>query len=190
MASGALLASCGNSTTPAASSAPAASDPASTPKSVEPASDPASTPKSVDPAGDSEDSEPASESESMGDSSESDPTFTLYLKVADWWYGDEARSGIYLWNSDETNAAWPGEAMESVGTGMWKFTIEDPTLYTNLIFTRISPADPVADWGAKTIDLSIADIDLATPLYDISGQETPIWGDPGVSGNWVAYNAD
>ena len=83
-----------------------------------------------------------------------------------------------------------------IGPDVWMNTgnnpdfIEDPTLYTNLIFTRISPADPVVDWGAKTIDLNIADIDLATPLYDISGQETPIWGDPGVSGEWVAYNAD
>ena len=78
--------------------------------------------------------------------------------------------------------------MESVGNDMYKFTVEIPTDYTNFIFTRISSADPIADWGAKTINLAIADVNLSTPLYDISGQTEPIWGDPGVSVNCVAKN--
>ena len=79
--------------------------------------------------------------------------------------------------------------MESVNDSVWKFTVEDPSIYTHLIFTRISDKDPIADWGAKTINLAIADIDLASPLYDISGQTDPIWGDPGVRGNWVAIDS-
>ena len=146
--------------------------------------DSSSSDSSVEPTPSSETSTPSSES-----SEEPSGALTLYFKDVAWWAADGARSGIYLWNGANKNAAWPGEAMESLGSGMWKFTLDDPSAYTNLIFTRISPAEPIADWGAKTIDLAIADIDPEKPLYDISSQTTPSWGDPGVSGNWVAYNA-
>ena len=136
-------------------------------------------------------SEPSIPAQSSA-TSQADEGFTLYVKVAAWWADDSARSGIYLWNNNDNaviNANWPGQAMESVNDSVWKFTVEDPSVYTHLIFTRISDKDPIADWGAKTIDLAIADINLASPLYDISGQTNPIWGDPGVSGNWVAIDS-
>ena len=116
--------------------------------------------------------------------------FTLYVKVPAYWAVDSARTGIYLWNetSGAKNADWPGEAMESLGNDMWKFTIENPNDYTNFIFNRISAADPITDWGAKTINLAIADVNLATPLYVSSVQSYPICCDPCVSGNWVAKN--
>ena len=146
------------------------------------------------PSTSSEDSsEPATSSESIpaesSDTSiEPSGSLTLYFKDVEWWAKDGARSGIYLWNGANKNADWPGEAMESLGNGMWKYTIADVSTYTNLIFTRIGATD-LSDWGAKTADLAIADIDPAKPLYDISASTTPTWGDPGVPGTWTAYNA-
>ena len=55
------------------------------------------------------------------------------------------------------------------------------------MFTRIAPSG-LTDWGAKTVELKIADIDPKKPLYDITGTTT-VWGDPGVAGNWVAHTA-
>ena len=112
----------------------------------------------------------------------------VYFKEADWWAEDNARSGIYLWKDGNKNADWPGEAMESLGNGIWKYTFDPTKDYASLIFTRIGPND-LSDYGAKTIEITIADIDAATPLYDISAVTSPIWGDPGVTGQWVAYQA-
>ena len=78
--------------------------------------------------------------------------------------------------------------MTSLGDGMWTYTIPEGSAYTNLIFTRIGATD-TADWGAKTINLTIADINPEMPLYDISEATTETWGDPGVTGIWKAYNA-
>ena len=112
----------------------------------------------------------------------------VYFKDAEWWAQDSARSGIYLWKDENKNVNWPGEAMESLGNGIWKYTFDPTKDYASLIFTRIGPND-LSDYGAKTIEITIADIDAATPLYDISAVTSPIWGDPGVTGQWVAYQA-
>lgn len=112
----------------------------------------------------------------------------VYFKDAEWWAQEGARSGIYLWKEGNKNANWPGEAMESLGNGIWKYTFDPAKDYASLIFTRIGPND-LSDYGAKTIEITIADINAATPLYDISAVTSPIWGDPGVTGQWVAYQA-
>ena len=134
---------------------------------------------------------PGGDSSSGGgqDTSGSTSGLTLYFKDVAWWAKDNARSGIYLWGEGDTkNANWPGEAMTSLGDGMWTYTIPEGSAYANLIFTRIGATDTV-DWGAKTINLTIADINPEMPLYDISEATTETWGDPGVTGVWKAYNA-
>ena len=113
---------------------------------------------------------------------------TVYFKDATWWATDGARTGTYLWKG-ETNNTWPGTVMEKVGTddghNIWKATIDTGT-YENLIFTRYGATDS-SDWGAKSVDIALSDFDPAKPLYDISAT-TESWGDPGITGTWVAYD--
>ena len=130
----------------------------------------------------------APEQESSVDTSVPPAELTaVYFKDASWWSEGGARTGVYMWDGDNKNADWPGEALESLGGGIWKLALNDSMTFTHLIFSRIGPED-LSDWGAKTVDLNFADINPETPMYDISGSST-VWGDPGVSGNWVAYNA-
>ena len=114
---------------------------------------------------------------------------TVYFKDASWWATDGARTGTYLWKGGVSNT-WPGTVMEKVGTdgghNIWKATIDTGT-YENLIFTRYGATDS-SDWGAKTVTIPLSDFDPAKPLYDISAVTEPVWGDPGVSGTWVAYD--
>ena len=148
-------------------------------------SNPSSEPST--PSGDTSGSTPGT---SGSESTPVENKDTIYFKDVAWWSADGARTGIYLWTGtgDVKNAAWPGEAMESVGNGIWKYTFAADSVYTKFIFTRIGP-DSLADYGAKTPDLNVEDIDFSKPLYDISGVTDPVWGDPGVTGVWTAYNA-
>jgi len=179
----ALLAACGQSQNTSSQASSVASSSMESSLSTESSLEESSLPE--------ESSLEESSPEASGEETSTSPSelTAVYFKQADWWGDDGAWSGIYLWGDDSKNADWPGQPMENLGDGIWKFAFPEEMDYTNLIFTRIGP-DGLTDYGAKTIDLAIADIDPETPLYDISGVTTPIWGDPGVSGIWTAYEAE
>ncbi len=113
---------------------------------------------------------------------------TVYCKnVQSWWNADGAAVAVYAWTGDVKNAAWPGVRMEAVTgeEGIWKADI-DTAKYAKIIFTRVNATGDIADWGAKTADLTIpADKDL----YTITST-TPVWGNPGVTGEWSVYGEE
>ena len=115
-------------------------------------------------------------------------TKTVYCKAAqDWWKTDGAAVGVYAFaDGDVKNAAWPGVRMTAVEgeTDLWKADI-DTAKYEKIIFVRVNGTGDLADWGAKTADLTIpADKDL----YTITSTSA-VWGDPGVTGTWSVYKA-
>lgn len=115
-------------------------------------------------------------------------TRTLYCKVAQsWWKADGAAVGVYAFGeAGAENAPFPGVRMTAVegAEDTWKADI-DTALYKKVIFARMNPVDEGnQNWGAKTADLTIpADKDL----YTITST-TPVWGDPGVTGEWSNYS--
>lgn len=114
---------------------------------------------------------------------------TIYCKMDKaWWTADGAAVGIYTWDDLGTpKAAWPGERLTPVEgqEGVWSFDLDLET-YHMCIFTRVNGEGEIADWGAKTGDLTIpADKDLFTIT-----SETPVWGDPGCTGEWSVYGED
>lgn len=115
-------------------------------------------------------------------------TRTLYCKVAQsWWKADGAAVGVYAFGeAGAENAQFPGVRMTAVegAEDTWKADI-DTALYKKVIFARMNPVDEGnQNWGAKTADLTIpADKDL----YTITST-TPVWGDPGVTGEWSNYS--
>lgn len=117
-----------------------------------------------------------------------DPTTrTLYCKVAQsWWKADGAAVGIYAFKGEEHNAAWPGERMTLAEneTEVWTATID--AKYEKVIFVRVNGSGNIADWGAKTADLTLADAG-ENDLYTITST-TAVWGDPGVTGEWSKYS--
>lgn len=110
---------------------------------------------------------------------------TVYCKAPAWWLADGAAIGLYTWDDGgNQKAAWPGERMTAVAgqEGVFSFELDADT-YHMCIFTRVKGEGDVEDWGAKTGDLTIpADKDLFTIT-----SETPVWGDPGVVGEWSVY---
>lgn len=114
-------------------------------------------------------------------------TRTLYCKVAQsWWKADGAAVGIYAFKGEEHNAAWPGERMTLAEneTEVWTATID--AKYEKVIFVRVNASGNIADWGAKTADLTLADAG-ENDLYTVTSS-TAVWGDPGVTGEWSKYS--
>lgn len=116
-------------------------------------------------------------------------TTRLYCKMAqDWWKADGAAVGFYAFNDGNVkNAEWPGVRMTPVDgeADMWYIDV-DLSLYKAILFTRVKPDDPIADWGAKTGDLLVSEIG-ANNLYTITSA-TAVWGDPGCEGVWSKYD--
>jgi len=104
-------------------------------------------------------------------------TKTVYFETASWWNADGAVSNVYYWGTDD-DTDWPGVKMTKVDETTWKFDI--PVDATGFLFVRASEAG--ADWGAKTVDLSFAQMGQ-NDMYSISST-SPVWGDPGVTGVW------
>ena len=116
-------------------------------------------------------------------------TKTLYCKVAqDWWKADGAAVGVYAYGeAGAQNAAWPGVRMTAVEGAADTWTADiDVDLYHTVIFTRVNASGDIADWGAKTADLTIPTDD--NDLYTITSAEA-VWGNPGVAGEWSKYAA-
>ena len=114
---------------------------------------------------------------------------TVYCKAAQsWWKDGNAAVGIYAFKGETKNAEWPGVRMTAVEgeTDLWKADI-DTALYSTVIFTRMNPVDGEnQDWGAKTADLTVP---ADKNLYTITST-SPVWGDPGVTGEWSVYSDD
>ena len=112
---------------------------------------------------------------------------TIYCKMAqDWWKADGAAVGCFTWNDGgEPKVAWPGERMTPVEgeADLWSFELDINT-YHMCIFTRVNGEGDVAEWGAKTADLTIPTDE--NDMFTITS-ETAVWGDPGVEGAWSKY---
>ena len=115
-------------------------------------------------------------------------TKTIYCKMAQgWWKADGAAVGAYYWGTG-TAPNWPGVRMTPVAgeTDLWSIDI-DTDKYQNIIFTRVNGSGTESDWGAKTADLTVPTDDKN--LYTITST-SPVWGSPGVAGNWSVYAPD
>ena len=112
---------------------------------------------------------------------------TIYCKMDKaWWKADGAAVGVYTWDDGgNAKAAWPGERMTPVEgeADLWSVELDINT-YHMCIFTRVNGEGNVADWGAKTGDLTIPTDEK--DLYTITS-ESAVWGDPGVAGEWSKY---
>ena len=112
---------------------------------------------------------------------------TIYCKIDKaWWKADGAAVGVYTWDDGgNAKAAWPGERMTPVEgeADLWSVELDINT-YHMCIFTRVNGEGDVADWGAKTGDLTIPTDEK--DLYTITS-ESAVWGDPGVAGEWSKY---
>ncbi len=105
----------------------------------------------------------------------------VYCKVdKSWWTADNAAVGAYYWGGTG-GPSWPGLRMTSVETDptVWKITI--PSGHSSVIFTRVNPTGNIADWGAKTDDLTIPTD--SKNLFVIT-QETGAWDGAKSAGSW------
>ena len=114
---------------------------------------------------------------------------TIYCKMEyGWWTQDGAAIGIYAWgDNNQKNADYPGKRMTLADgeTNIWKFDL-DIAKYENCIFTRVNGSGDIADWGAKTQDLTIPTND--DDMFTITSS-TAVWGGSGCEGEWSKYNA-
>lgn len=109
----------------------------------------------------------------------------VYCKnTQSWWKADGAAVGAYYWGTGGNANSWPGTHMAKVDgeTDLWYIDI-DIDKYQNIIFTRVNASGTIADWGAKTGDLTISD---EKNRYTISSTSA-VWGNPGVTGSWDTY---
>jgi hypothetical protein len=107
---------------------------------------------------------------------------TFYVDIPEYWKTDSASVAMYMWDDNDNNNAWPGVRMNNVVGGIYSYELGSQ--YNNFIFVRVSPTDPVTDWGAKTINLSL---DLAGNNNLFVVAEEVVWGDPGCNGTWSVY---
>lgn len=108
---------------------------------------------------------------------------TIYCKMAqDWWKADGAAVAVHYWGG-AAGTTWPGARMTSVGNDVWSYDV--PSDVTGLMFVRVNGSGDVADWGAKTKDLTLPTD--GNDLYTITSAE-PVWGDPGCEGAWSKYD--
>ena len=111
-----------------------------------------------------------------------DDTVTVYCKMAhDWWKADGAAVGVHYWGGSGTS--YPGVRMTYVSgdTDVWKYDL--PSSTTGFMFTRVNGSGDIADWGAKTKDLSFPG--EGKNLFTINSDV--VWGDPGCDGVWSTY---
>ena len=113
---------------------------------------------------------------------------TVYCKVTQsWWTQDDAAVGVHYWGGASAGTAWPGVRMTPVSGEEGTWTYDVPEDVTGLIFTRVNGSGDIAEWGAKTTDLSLPTD--GKNLYTITS-ESAVWGDPGVTGEWSTYGGD
>ena len=110
---------------------------------------------------------------------------TVYCKVTQsWWTQDDAAVGVHYWGGTSAGTAWPGVRMTPVSGEEGTWTYDVPEDVTGLIFTRVNGSGDIADYGAKTTDLSLPTD--GKNLYTITST-TAVWGNPGATGEWSVY---
>lgn len=114
---------------------------------------------------------------------------TIYCKMThSWWTINEnqqpAAVAIHHWGGTTAGTTWPGVRMTPVEgqEGTWSYDV--PADVEGLIFVRVNAEGDLADWGAKTADLTLPTD--GKNLYTITS-ETAVWGDPGCTGEWSVY---
>ena len=110
---------------------------------------------------------------------------TIYCKMdKSWWKADGAAVAVHHWGGETAATTWPGVRMTPVAgdADVWSYDV--PADVTGLIFVRVNGSGDIADWGAKTADLTLPTD--GKNLYTITS-ENPVWGDPGVTGVWSTY---
>ncbi len=110
---------------------------------------------------------------------------TLYCRCAQsWWKADGAAVGAHYWGGTN-GTSWPGARMTPVDgeTDLWSIDIPDD--HTNVIFTRVNGSGNVADWGAKTDDLTIPND--GKNCFTIT-QSTAAWDGALSAGEWGTYS--
>jgi len=93
-------------------------------------------------------------------------TRRYYCKMEhSWWTADGAAVGCYAWvgedESKQENHAWPGVRMTGTGNAN-EWCIDLDTKYEKVIFTRVNSAGDIADWGAKTENITLGDFNYYT----------------------------
>ena len=110
---------------------------------------------------------------------------TVYCKMDKaWWTQDGAAVAVHHWGGETAATNWPGVRMAPVAgeEGMWSYDV--PADVTGLMFVRVNGEGDIADWGAKTADLTLPTD--GKNLYTITSEEA-VWGDPGCNGEWSVY---
>lgn len=114
---------------------------------------------------------------------------TIYCKMThSWWTINEnqqpAAVAIHHWGGTTAGTTWPGVRMTPVEgqEGTWSYDV--PADVEGLIFVRVNAEGDLADWGAKTADLTLPTD--GKNLYTITS-ETAVWGNPGCTGEWSVY---
>lgn len=114
---------------------------------------------------------------------------TIYCKMThSWWTINEnqqpAAVAVHYWGGASASTTWPGVRMAPVTgeEGMWSYDV--PADVDGLIFVRVNGSGDIADWGAKTGNLTLQTD--GKNLFTITNEE-PTWGDPGCTGEWSVY---
>ncbi len=112
----------------------------------------------------------------------------FYVDIPEYWKIDGGTVAAYAWEGESHNFEWPGVKMNNVAGDVYAYTL--PEQYTNFIFVRVSPNEPIVDWNAQTADLNIMQAGNNN-LY-IIGEEI-VWHDDNpanvCSGTWSIYLA-
>ena len=111
---------------------------------------------------------------------------TVYCKMTQsWWTADGAAVGVYYWGTS-SDPQWPGIRMNSVSgqDGTWSYDL--PSGVSNIIFVRVNGSGTIADWGAKTGDLTLPSD--GKNLFSISNS-TECWSGKSClcNGTWSTY---
>ena len=112
---------------------------------------------------------------------------TVYCKMThSWWCADGAAIAVHYWGGD-VETTWPGVRMTPVPgeEGTWSYDV--PADVAGLIFVRVNGTGAIADWGAKTVDLTLPTD--GKNLFTITN-ETESWGAPGCNGVWSVYGEE
>lgn len=110
----------------------------------------------------------------------------FYVDIPEFWKGDGGAVSIYAWEGGEALAPWPGVRMNNVAGDVYVYTLS--MQYTNFIFARVSPNEPLTPWNSQTASLSFSQAGNNN-LYIIG--ETIVWHDNNdanvCSGTWSVY---
>lgn len=113
---------------------------------------------------------------------------TIYCKVdKSWWKADGAAVAVHHWGGTTAATTWPGVRMTPVKGEADTWSYDVPADVTGLMFVRVNGSGDIADWGAKTANLTLPTD--GKNLYTITS-ENAVWGDPGVAGEWSVYGEE